>query len=245
MSTLARRDVLKLVAAALMAPVAHARAGKKVIVAGGGIAGLCCGYELMRRGHDVTVLEASGRTGGQVFTFREGLDDGLYADAGAEHFTNPGYDRYRAYVDEFKLRVSHGTAGLRPPFEAQYETFRLSNGVPDKEILGNPQLRPAYSKETEYGVNLAFLQNFNVEYTYSEKRTTDEIIKVPLAHPEQSAVVNRANIFSGLTTTPTHAPGEEDLANAAKAAADQATAALNLARSQFEQLRAAVPTARN
>ncbi|MCC7323779.1 MAG: hypothetical protein IT358_08115, partial [Gemmatimonadaceae bacterium] len=46
-----------------------------------------------------------------------------------------------------------------------------------------------------------------------------EIIKVPLAHPEQSAVVNRANIFSGLTSTPTHAPGEEDLAAAAKAAA--------------------------
>jgi hypothetical protein len=84
-------------------------------------------------------------------------------------------------VDEFKLRISHGTAGLRPPFEAQYETFRLSNGVPDKEILGNPSLRPAYSKETEYGVNLAFLQNFNVEYTFSQKRTTDEIIKVPLS----------------------------------------------------------------
>ena len=84
-------------------------------------------------------------------------------------------------VDELKLRVSHGTAGLRPPFEAQYETFRLSNGVPDKEILGNPTLRPAYSRETEYGVNLSFLRNFNLEYTYSQKRTTDEIIKVPLS----------------------------------------------------------------
>jgi TonB-linked SusC/RagA family outer membrane protein len=92
----------------------------------------------------------------------------------SEDFKLPG-------VDEFKLRISHGTAGLRPPFEAQYETFRLSNGVPDKEILGNPGLRPAYSKETEYGLNLSFLQNFNFEYTYSQKRTTDEIIKVPLS----------------------------------------------------------------
>ena len=32
---------------------------------------------LVRRGHDVTVLEASARTGGHVFTFRDGLDDGL------------------------------------------------------------------------------------------------------------------------------------------------------------------------
>ena len=44
----------------------------------------------MRRGHDVTVLEASDRTGGHVYTVREGFDDGLYGDGGAEHFTNPG-----------------------------------------------------------------------------------------------------------------------------------------------------------
>ena len=100
---LSRRDALKLTAATLMAAKVQARAVSKVIVAGGGIGGLCCGYELMKRGHAVVVLEAAGRTGGHVFTFRDGLDDGLYADAGAEHFTNPGYDRYRSYVEEFKL----------------------------------------------------------------------------------------------------------------------------------------------
>src|SRR5690606_8325181 len=50
-----------------------------------------------------TVLEASDRTGGHVFTWREGLDDGLYADAGAEQFTQPGYERYWGYVREFGL----------------------------------------------------------------------------------------------------------------------------------------------
>jgi hypothetical protein len=40
-----------------------------------------------------------------------------------------------------------------------------------------------------------------------------EIIKVPVAHPEQAAVVNRANIFSGLKATGTHAPAPEDVAN--------------------------------
>ena len=34
-----------------------------------------------------------------------------------------------------------------------------------------------------------------------------EIIKVPLANPSAAAVANRANIFSGLTYTPSHAPG--------------------------------------
>ena len=74
-----------------------------MIVAGGGIGGLCCAYELVRRGHSVTVLEASGFVGGHVRTVRDGLADGLYFDPGAEHFTKPGYDLYWGYVKEFKL----------------------------------------------------------------------------------------------------------------------------------------------
>jgi monoamine oxidase len=78
---------------------------KRVIVAGGGIGGLCCGYELLRRGFDVVVLEASGRHGGHVFTARDGLSDGLYADYGAEHITKPGYERYWEYTRELNLEV--------------------------------------------------------------------------------------------------------------------------------------------
>jgi len=106
---LTRRDALKL--GALFAdPLAAwaqqpADRRKRVIVAGGGIAGLVCAYELGKRGHEVTVLEASARTGGHVRTQREGLDDGLYADAGAEHFTKPGYEICWNYFQEFGLPV--------------------------------------------------------------------------------------------------------------------------------------------
>jgi monoamine oxidase len=101
-----RRDVLRWSGAALGArALTGQRAGakKKVIVMGGGIAGLACAFELGRRGHDVTVLEASGRPGGHVRTLHDPFADGLYADLGAEHFYYPGYTEYWRYVKEFGL----------------------------------------------------------------------------------------------------------------------------------------------
>ena len=108
-----RRESFKLASTALasvsaapllnLARAAQAPRPKKVIVAGAGIGGLCCAYELMERGHEVTVLEASGRAGGHVRTIHDPLPDGLYADVGAEHFTRPGYDQYWKYVEKFQL----------------------------------------------------------------------------------------------------------------------------------------------
>ena len=100
-----RREVLKTAGLALLAGAVSAAPAtrQRVIVAGGGIGGLCCAYELMERGHDVTVLEASRRTGGHVKTIRDPLPDGLYADVGAEHFTRPGYEQYWKYVHKFDL----------------------------------------------------------------------------------------------------------------------------------------------
>lgn len=76
---------------------------KMVVVGGAGLAGLCCAYELMKMGHEVTVLEASGRHGGHVFTVHDELSDGLYGDGGQEHITRPGYELYWNYIKEFGL----------------------------------------------------------------------------------------------------------------------------------------------
>jgi hypothetical protein len=47
-----------------------------------------------------------------------------------------------------------------------------------------------------------------------------EVIKVPLAHPEQAAIVSSPRIFSGLTAPPKHGETPEDIAAAAQAAAE-------------------------
>jgi hypothetical protein len=46
-----------------------------------------------------------------------------------------------------------------------------------------------------------------------------EVIKVPLAHPEQAAIVSSPRIFNDLTAPPRHGEAPEDIAAAAKAAA--------------------------
>lgn len=48
------------------------RGKRRIAVLGSGISGLVAAYELQRAGHDVTVLEASHRPGGRVFTVRHG-----------------------------------------------------------------------------------------------------------------------------------------------------------------------------
>ena len=92
----------------------------------------------------------------------------------SQDFTLPG-------VDELRLRASRGTAGLRPVFDAQYESFAILGGSPTKVNLGNRDLKPAHSTETEAGFNLDFLKRYSLEYTYSQKATTDQIIQVPLS----------------------------------------------------------------
>ncbi len=84
-------------------------------------------------------------------------------------------------VDEFKLRASTGTAGLRPVYDAQYEIYTFTAGQPTPRTIGNRGLKPAFSRETEVGFNLQFLQDYTIEYSYSDKVTSDQILSIPVS----------------------------------------------------------------
>ncbi len=89
-------------AAASHAGTVRKRTHKKVIIAGAGLAGLSCAYELRKRGHEVVILEARGRVGGRVETL-DGFFDGQIAEAGPYFIS----DRHRLtwhYIHELRTR---------------------------------------------------------------------------------------------------------------------------------------------
>src|SRR5580698_4749965 len=100
-----RRNFLAAAAAAAFTPTAFVRAAgtkQRVIVVGGGLAGISCAYELRKRGFDAIVLEGQGRAGGRVETLREGLDGGLTGETGGTRIPDT-HNMTLAYVREFGL----------------------------------------------------------------------------------------------------------------------------------------------
>lgn len=108
-----------------------------------------------------------------------------------EDFNIPG-------VQDARVRFARGTAGLRPGFADQYETYSLSNGSPTANQVGNADLKPAIQTENEIGLNAAFLDRFEAELVYSERQTIGAFLNIPLSGAQaggfSSQVQNGADV---------------------------------------------------
>ncbi len=102
-------------------------------------------------------------------------------------------------VSEFKLSYARGTAGGRPAYDAQYETWALSSGVPTKENLGNRFLAPEHTLEQEISLNAVLFNKVGLVLTHAWQETTDQLVRAP-----QSVITGYGNRWVNAGTVAGH-----------------------------------------
>jgi len=104
-----------------------------------------------------------------------------YRLSGAYRLTEEDWWQWPSF-SELKLRVSQGTAGGRPDFNDQYETFVFNTGGGvTKATLGNANLKPELSTETEFGIDAIIRDRYSVQLSYAKTKVVDQLLQVPLA----------------------------------------------------------------
>jgi monoamine oxidase len=132
---------------------AQSAKAKRVIIAGGGLAGLSCAYELQKGGLEVVVLEGNGQPGGRVHTFREGFAPGLGGETGAYRIPDT-HDLTMSYLREFGLPLEIlGGPGLADVVYMQGKNYVVGRGpepewssglTPEERRLGRGGLLKRY-----------------------------------------------------------------------------------------------------
>jgi TonB-linked SusC/RagA family outer membrane protein len=127
---------------------------------------------------DRYLLQLVGRRDGSSLFGSNNRWANYYGISGAwrisQDFHIPGFQ-------DLKIRAARGTAGLRPGFEYQYETYSVFAGTISKQTLGNKDLKPAKQTENEVGINATFLDRFDLEYVKSDRHTEGAFLQVPLS----------------------------------------------------------------
>jgi monoamine oxidase len=85
-----------------LSPPARAARTPKVVVVGGGLAGLTCAYRLRQAGYVAELHEASNRIGGRCWTIRDAFRQGQIAEHGGE-LIDTGHHELRRLAGELKL----------------------------------------------------------------------------------------------------------------------------------------------
>ena len=123
-------------AAVLSGPLSRAIAAltPRIVVVGGGLAGLTCAYRLKQAGLRADLYEASDRLGGRCWTRRGEFADGQYAEHGGE-LIDQGHTQTRQLAQELGLNLdnllSTEVNGTEPFYYFDGEPYSFAEATDD------------------------------------------------------------------------------------------------------------------
>ena len=158
--------------------------GRRVVVVGGGLAGLACAYELSQRGFEVTLLERSPQLGGKIASWAIQVGDETFMMEHGFHGFFPQYYNLNHLVEELDLRQNFKSLqyysvvyrdGYRP------EEFRPSHSAFPWNIV---DLAIASNNRWQWGLNLTKWEHWQVfrEITgFHPQRSYDRLDQISVA----------------------------------------------------------------
>ncbi|MDP4220184.1 MAG: NAD(P)/FAD-dependent oxidoreductase [Bacteroidota bacterium] len=135
----------------------------RIVIVGGGIAGLNAAYRLRQAGIASTVYEGSSRTGGRIFTVRNVMGPGLTTEFGGE-FIDTAHRELFSLIDELGLKLSDRKAVKRSGFIPKAYFFGGSLRSESEIIEG---LRPVMARIRKDAESLPNSINFENPSTAS------------------------------------------------------------------------------
>lgn len=112
----------------------------KVVVIGGGIAGLTVAYRLQQGGMDVSLYEARNRIGGRILTAKI---NGRIAELGAQSISDgSNASHLHSLISEFDLKCCSN------PIYLKYSYFNRTDLIPISDLLKKKNFDPQQLKQT-------------------------------------------------------------------------------------------------
>ena len=110
---------------------ALAKADPRIVIVGGGVAGLNAAYQLKKRGLNATVYEARDRLGGRMYSLAGAVEPGLVDDIGGS-LVNTDHPDMLALVKDFGLKLFDRKADYSPPGRRRSPTSLRAASCPSR-----------------------------------------------------------------------------------------------------------------